>query len=179
MLRRLGLLALLGIALLGAAAGWLDSQLDRSYRGKSPDKVFVEIPHGTPRWKIARILRDAGVIRSAPAFTVFSEWHFRKPLQAGEYLFDRPVNSRQVFWKIERGQIFVHVVTVPEGWTSTTLPRKWRGREFAAGKSFWPRRGTRPSYRISPPECTRSKVFFFLLPMNSRDARTAGRLRIR
>jgi UPF0755 protein len=117
LLRRLGLLALLGIALLGAAAGWLNSQLDRSYRGHRPERVFVDIPHGTPRWQIARILRNSDVIRSALAFAVFSEWHFRKPLQAGEYLFDRSVNSREVFWKIERGRIFVHVVTVPEGWT--------------------------------------------------------------
>jgi UPF0755 protein len=117
LLRRLGLLALLGIAALGAAAGWLNSQLDRSYRGRTPEKVFVDIPHGTSRWQIAQILRNADVIRSAPAFTLFSEWHFRKPLQAGEYLFDHPVNSRAVFWKIERGQIFVHIVTVPEGWT--------------------------------------------------------------
>lgn len=117
MLRRLGLLALLGIAALGAAAGWLNSQLDRSYRGRTTDKVFVDIPHGISRWQVARILRNADIIRSAVAFTLFSEWHFRKPLQAGEYLFDHPVNSREVFWKIERGQIFVHIVTVPEGWT--------------------------------------------------------------
>jgi UPF0755 protein len=62
-------------------------------------------------------LRRNDVIRSPLAFALFSDWHFRKRLQAGEYYFDRPLNSREVFWKISHGQIYVHTVTVPEGWT--------------------------------------------------------------
>jgi UPF0755 protein len=116
-MRRLGLLALLAIAALGAGAGWLDSQIDRPYRGPGPQKVFVDIPHGTSRWGVARSLRTNDVVRNDVAFAVFSYWHFRHPLQAGEYLFEKPLNSREVFWKIARGQIFVHIVTVPEGWT--------------------------------------------------------------
>jgi UPF0755 protein len=102
---------------LGGGASWLDSQLSRPYRGHRPEKVFVDIPHGTSRWGVAGILRRNDVIRSPLAFALFSDWHFRKSLQAGEYFFDHPVNSREVFWKIVRGQIYVHTVTVPEGWT--------------------------------------------------------------
>jgi UPF0755 protein len=116
-MRRLGFLALLLIAALGGGASWLDSQLSRPYRGHRPEKIFVDIPHGTSRWGVAEILRHNDVIRSQLAFALFSEWHFRKNLQAGEYLFDHPVNSREVFWKVARGQIYVHTVTVPEGWT--------------------------------------------------------------
>jgi UPF0755 protein len=117
MMRRLGLLALLAIAALGAGAGWLESQLSRPYRGHRPEKIFVDIPHGTSRWGVAEILRKNDVIRNRVAFALFSDWHFRRQLQAGEYEVDHPMNSREVFWKIARGQIFVHVVTVPEGWT--------------------------------------------------------------
>src|ERR1700730_14397520 len=116
-MRRLGLVALLGIAAMGAGAGWLDSQIDRSYRGHRPEKVFVEIPRGTSRLEISSILKRNDIIRSRLGFSLFSTWHLRKPLEAGEYLFDRPLNSREVFWKISHGQIFVHVVAVPEGWT--------------------------------------------------------------
>ena len=42
-MRRLGLLALLLIAAIGAGAGWLDSQISRPYRGHRPEKVLVEI----------------------------------------------------------------------------------------------------------------------------------------
>jgi UPF0755 protein len=115
-MRRLGFLALLLIAALGGLCAWVDSQISRPYRGHRPEKVFVDIPHGTSRWGVAMILRKNDVIRSQVAFALFSDWHFRKKLQAGEYYFDHPVNSREVFWKVSHGQIFVHTVTIPEGW---------------------------------------------------------------
>jgi UPF0755 protein len=117
-MRRLGLLALLAIAALGAGAAWMDSQISRPYRGHRPERVFVEIPHGTSRWNIAGILKTDDVIRNRLAFAILSYWHFRKPLQAGEYLVDGQLNSRQLFWMIVRGRVFVHTVVIPEGWTS-------------------------------------------------------------
>jgi UPF0755 protein len=123
-MRRLGLLALLAIAALGAGAGWLNSQISRPYRGHRPERVFVDIPHGTSRWGIAGILRRNDVIRNRMAFALLSDWHFRRPLQAGEYFFDHQLDSREVFWKISHGQIFVHIVTVPEGWTIYDIARQ-------------------------------------------------------
>jgi len=116
-MRRLGLLALLVIAAVGAGAGWMDSQISRPYRGRRPEKVFVDIAHGTSRWNIAGTLRRDDVIRSRLAFQLFSLWHIRTPLQAGEYYFDHPVTTREVFWQVAQGKIFVHTVTIPEGWT--------------------------------------------------------------
>src|SRR5271167_3541732 len=104
-MRRLGLLALLALSTIGAGATWLDSQISRPYRGHRPERVFVDVPHGTSRWGIAGILRRNDVIRNRAAFALFSDWHFRRPLQAGEYLFDRPLDSRETFWKVAHGQI--------------------------------------------------------------------------
>jgi UPF0755 protein len=117
-MRRLGLLALLVIAAMGAFAGWLDSQISRPYRGHRPEKIFVDIPHGTSRWGVSGILAQNDIIRSRLAFAAFSAWHFRRPLQAGGYFFDHQIDSREVFWKISKGEIFVHRVSIPEGWTS-------------------------------------------------------------
>jgi UPF0755 protein len=116
-MKRLGLLALLLIAAIGAGAGWLDSQISRPYRGHRPEKVFIEIPHGASRWAIAGILRKDDVIRDRLAFALFSFWHIRRPMQAGEYYIDRPVDSREVFWQLAQGRIYVRSFTVPEGWT--------------------------------------------------------------
>jgi peptidoglycan lytic transglycosylase G len=135
-MRRLGLVALLAIAALGAGAGWLDSQISRPYRGHHPERVFVDIPHGASRWRIAGILRDNDVIRSRLAFALLSEWHFRRPMQAGEYLFDDAPNSRQVFWKIVHGQIFVHIVTVPEGWTMFDIAAELQHQSICRKQDF-------------------------------------------
>jgi UPF0755 protein len=132
-MRRLGLLALLVIAAVGAGAGWMDSQISRPYRGRRPEKVFVDIPHGTSRWNIAGILRHDDVIRNRLAFELFSLWHVRAPLQAGEYFFDHPVTTREVFWQVAQGKIFVHAVTIPEGWTMFDIAAEL-DREGVCGK---------------------------------------------
>ncbi len=136
MIRRLGLLALLAIAALGAGAGWLDSQISRPYRGHRPEKLFVDIPRGTSRWGVAGILRTNDVIRNRLAFAIFSWWHFRKPLEAGEYIFDHPVNSREVFWKIAHGRIFVRTVLVPEGWTMYDLAAELERQGICGREEF-------------------------------------------
>ena len=135
-MRRLGLLALLAISALGAGATWLDAQLGKPYRGHRPEKVFVDIPHGTSRWGIAGILRQNDVIRNRVAFALFADWHFRKHLQAGEYLIDHPVNSREVFWKISHGQIFVHTVTIPEGWTMFDIAGEFERQGICSRADF-------------------------------------------
>jgi UPF0755 protein len=57
-------------------------------------------------------------------------------MQAGEYLFDRPMNSRQVFWKISHGQIFVHVVTIPEGWTMFDIADEFERQGICSRQEF-------------------------------------------
>ncbi len=135
-MRRLGLIALLLIAALGAGAGWLDSQISRPYRGHRPEKIFVDIPHGTSRLGVARILRKNDVIRSQLAFEFFSMWHFRKPLQAGEYYFDRPLDSREVFWQIAGGKIYVRTVTIPEGWNMFEMAAELDRQGVCTRESF-------------------------------------------
>jgi UPF0755 protein len=135
-MRRLGILALLAIATLGAVAGWLESQISRSYRGHRPERVFVDIPRGTSRWGVAGILRRDDVIRNQLAFMLFSVWHFRSPLQAGEYLFDHPLNSRDAFWKIAHGQIYVHIIIVPEGWTMFDIATELEQRGVCSRADF-------------------------------------------
>ena len=135
-MRRLGLLALLVIAAMGGLAGWLDSQISRPYRGHRPEKIFVDIPRGTSRWGVAGILKQNDVIRDRVAFELFSLWHARKPLLAGEYYFDHPLNSKEVFRKIAEGKIFVHSVTIPEGWTMFDIANELSRQEICTREDF-------------------------------------------
>lgn len=116
-MRRLGLLLLLAIAAAGGFAAWLDQQLSRPYKGYREKVIFVDIPRGTSRWKLSGILLRDGVIRNRVAFELLTRWHHRYRPQAGEYEFDHPMTSREIFWKIVAGKIYVHTVTVREGWT--------------------------------------------------------------
>jgi UPF0755 protein len=134
--RRLGLLALLAIAAIGAAAGWLAIQLDKPYRGHRPAELYVDVPHGISRWHISGILSRNDVIRNRLAFWTFSEWHYRQPMQAGEYLIDGPVTSREVFWKIAKGRIFVHNVTIPEGWTMYDIANELERQHICGRNAF-------------------------------------------
>jgi UPF0755 protein len=133
---RLGLLALLAIAALGAGAGWLESQISRPFWRPNSEQTFVDIPRGTSRWGIAGILARDKVIRNRLAFALFSEWHHRRNLQAGEYLFDHPVDSREVFWKIAHGQVFVHTITVPEGWTMYDIADEMERQRICSRDDF-------------------------------------------
>jgi UPF0755 protein len=72
-----------------------------------------------PGWstkRIARELKNAGVIRSANAFALL---HYIQPghsLKAGEYKFDSSANALEVRDRLARGDIFAHTVVVPEGY---------------------------------------------------------------
>lgn len=171
MIRRLGLLVLLLIAALGAGAAWLDSQLSRPYSSQSPEHTFVEIPHGTSRWHIAGTLRREGVIRNRLAFALFSEWHFRRPMQAGEYLFDEPLNSRQVFWKMSRGQIYVHTVVVPEGWSMYDIASDLQSQGVCSREAFLA--ATRDTSLISDLAPHASSLEGFLFPSTYKFTRRA------
>jgi UPF0755 protein len=67
--------------------------------------------------RIASELKKAGVIRSQHAFYLWHVLHPKPPLKAGEYRFERAATLPQVYGRIARGDIYFHVVTIPEGYT--------------------------------------------------------------
>ena len=81
-------------------------------------------PQGTqyvllrPGWSsrhIAGTLQSAGLIPSARAFLLL-HYVLARSLKAGEYKFDQPATARQVHDRLARGDIYVHTVTIPEGY---------------------------------------------------------------
>ena len=109
-LRRLGVVALIGLA----AGGFAAYRLERPYRGFSGE-TFVEFPRGTGTGDIADALVKAGVVRSRWDFLLARAASRTRVLQAGEYRFDSAASPMDVVRRIARGDIFYYELVVPEG----------------------------------------------------------------
>jgi UPF0755 protein len=111
MMRRV-LLLLIVVAVLGA--GFLYWALIVPHGGPQ-GPAFVVIEPGTPTQAMAQTLARAGVIRSEWSFLLARALNRNAKLQAGEYRFEGPASTWQVFNKIARGDIFYYELRVPEG----------------------------------------------------------------
>lgn len=103
------------VIILLAAGGWAAYQLYVPV-APPPDTSLLLRPGYSTR-RIAIELKKAGVIRNELAFRIFHELHPKLTLKAGEYRFDHDARMPQVYRRIARGDIYFHVVTVPEGYT--------------------------------------------------------------
>jgi len=77
---------------------------------------FVMLRPGSSARTIAHKLKSEGLIRSDSAFLLLHATKMRS-LKAGEYRFDHPANALEVYDRVARGDIVVHTVAVPEGYT--------------------------------------------------------------
>ncbi len=116
-MRRLATLFLLVLFAAGTAAGWLAYQWGTPYRGYSGEGAVVDVPRGASTRGIADRLEQAGVVRSALAFEIWSRWHHAQSLEAGEYRFERPMTMTEVFDTVAEGRVWTVTLTIPEGWT--------------------------------------------------------------
>jgi UPF0755 protein len=86
--------------------------------------------------RIATELKKAGVIRSE---LVFCLWHALRPkpsLKAGEYRFEREATLPQVYGRIARGDIYFHVVTIPEGYTMFDIAKTMEDEGLGSTADF-------------------------------------------
>jgi UPF0755 protein len=116
-MRRLWKWILIVVLAGGGFAGWLVREFRTPYKGYSQDKIFVDIPRGRSRRAIASILAQNGVVHSRIAFEILTRLHLRQSLEAGEYEFVQPMTPREVFDRLAAGRVYIHTMTIPEGWT--------------------------------------------------------------
>jgi peptidoglycan lytic transglycosylase G len=83
--------------------------------GPSEQKL-VQLRPGSSARHISAELKKAGIIHSQYAFLLWHYTHGYKPLKAGEYSFDHPARLREVYDRIAHGDIYVHLLVVPEGY---------------------------------------------------------------
>ncbi|MGH9433782.1 MAG: endolytic transglycosylase MltG [Terriglobia bacterium] len=109
-------------------AGWLVWEVEQPYQGYRGSQI-VTIHPGSSAQDIAQTLVDRGVLAYQLPFLarygIGKERH--RTLKAGEYQFDRPLSPADVYWKLARGEVYLHSVVIPEG-----SDRFDMGRIFAA-----------------------------------------------
>jgi UPF0755 protein len=97
----------------------------------------MEISKGEGVKETARRLQQRGIIRSSTAFVMLARLlgeHHR--IQAGEYRFEGPLSPVEVLRKLTRGDVYLHSVTIPEGWTAAQIAAKLAEEGLADPKRF-------------------------------------------
>jgi UPF0755 protein len=105
------------VATVVATGLWLRHDWRTPYGNLPPSGVFVEIQRGSSRAAIAKLLETDGVIRSSMSFRFLAARYPEERLRAGEYLFERPQTPEEVFRILAEGRVYLHTLTVPEGYT--------------------------------------------------------------
>jgi UPF0755 protein len=124
---------LLLLAIL-AAGGWLAWALKSPL---TPDvQKFVLLRPGFTTRRIANELQSAGVIRNARAFVFWQYLHRKHSLKAGEYLFDKTANAIEVHDRLARGDIYVHTVVIPEGFTMFDIANAIQDAGLGSSQDF-------------------------------------------
>jgi UPF0755 protein len=129
-------LLLLIVLVAGGAAAWIWYGITKPYQEFPASGVFVDVPHGASSRHVATLLQSSGVIRSAMAFEIYARRHPKRTLQAGEYLFDRAMTGRDVFWKVANGQVYQQPFTVREGETMFDIARELEEGKFMRAGDF-------------------------------------------
>lgn len=124
----------IGLVLL-AGSGWLAMALLRPF-GRYPEPRLLTLAPHSSHWRIARQLADAGVVRSAVAFDVWSLAHPRQTLKAGTYRFQRPASGIAVFRRLARGDVFFFTLTIPEGFNRFDIARSLQQDKIVPAAAF-------------------------------------------
>jgi UPF0755 protein len=134
-LRLIAALVLMAAAWAVGLGVWVARDLSTPYFGAAAPAVFVDVPHGAGSARIVGLLQEAGVIRhTLPLRLHLARSGLNRRLQAGEYLFRGPATPVQIADRLARGDVFVLVVTIPEGLTADETV----GRVVAAGLGSGP-----------------------------------------
>jgi len=108
------------LAAAALAAGlWIHLQLSTPYLGATGAETYVEIPRGAGARRVARLLADAGVLRSRLPFLLYlRRTGAEGRIRAGEYRFDAPATPREIARRLATGDVHFRSITIPEGLTA-------------------------------------------------------------
>jgi UPF0755 protein len=130
-LRKFLILVLLTVLAVG---GWLAWALMTPVTPEG--QKFVMLRPGYSTRRIATELEAAGVIRSRLGFILWHRIHRKQSLKAGEYLFDKKARTLDVYNRLVRGDIYVHTVVIPEGFTMFDIAQAVQDAGLGSSQEF-------------------------------------------
>jgi UPF0755 protein len=122
------------LILVLAAAGGVAWQIYVPMTPPANTSLLLHSGYSTRR--IAAELKKAGVIRSELVFRLWHQVHPKPSLKAGEYLFDREATLPQIYGRIARGDIYFHMVTIPEGYTMFDIAKAMEDAGLGSAADF-------------------------------------------
>jgi UPF0755 protein len=133
-MKRLLLLLLLLGGFIAAASVYVRTELDKPGAAES---TTVEIPRGLHAREVVDLLAQKNLVRNkyaALAYIFYSRIYNK--LQAGEYMFEAHLTTRNLVRKIVSGEVYLHKLTVPEGLTLKQTAQKWEEQGFGTAAEF-------------------------------------------
>lgn len=97
---------------------------------------FVLLRQGYSTRHIAAELQSAGVIRSAEAFVLWHSLYRKHSLKAGEYLFEKTADTRQIHARLVRGDVYYREVVIPEGFTMFEIAQAVQRAGLGSSEEF-------------------------------------------
>jgi len=133
---RISIPALIAVLLI-AGFVWHRINLILSPVSSQNQEIIVTIPSGASMTRIAKILEEAGAIRSAAAFRYLAAWKGRdRSLRAGEHVLNRSMSTPQVLQSLISGPLKLYKLTVPEGLTMVQIATLAEEQGLAAREDF-------------------------------------------
>ena len=105
------------------------------YQGYS-ESVTLVIQQGMGRRAIAGELASRGVLYTRWPFLLYAYARPLRTLKAGEYIFDRPLSAVEVFRKLERGEVRLYPLRIPEGFTRWEIADEVERMQLAPRAAF-------------------------------------------
>jgi UPF0755 protein len=137
LVRRFILVALgCGIGIV-AWSGWAWFALHRPYAGWDGDAAEIVLEPGLDAGRALGRLSEAGVIRHPRLSRLWLAWRgAAERLHAGEYRFDTPASPVEVLRRLERGDVVLHSVTLPEGLTFVEIAQRLENAGFGPAEAL-------------------------------------------
>jgi UPF0755 protein len=118
-------------------SAWAYHVLHRPYAGWEGGEVEIVLAPGLDAGSMLARLAEAGVVRHPRLLRAWLAWRGRAGrLHAGEYRFDRPLSPLEVLGVLERGEVLLHPVTVPEGFNLAEVAARLAQSGFGTTEEF-------------------------------------------